>query len=146
MCDDNSVLSQQLASSRTRATLHHQLYCYPQDQILKNPYLRKEKNISEITEKRGHEIMKKLTHLQIKLLSIKVKHPMKDTQCAPLTKVRGRSWNLGFWEVGQNIFYFRGVGVVCFLGGGQFVLRPFSHFEIKDFKNSKLFLPGAPLF
>ena len=32
---------------------------------------------------------------------------------------------------------------VYFIGGGQFILRPFSHFEMQDFKNSKLFACSA---
>ena len=45
---------------------------------------------------------------------------------------------------GQNIFDFRGGGCwpvreIYFLGGGQFILDLFSHFEIQDFKNSKMF-------
>ena len=50
---------------------------------------------------------------------------------------------LDFWG-GQNIFNFRGVsyeGVrgLYFLGGGQFILCPFSHFEMQDFKTPKIF-------
>ena len=33
-----------------------------------------------------------------------------------------------------------------FLGGGQFVLHPFSHFEMEDFKNSKLIACSALIF
>ena len=51
---------------------------------------------------------------------------------------------------GQNILDFRGGGGcamrwVYFLGGGQFILHSFSHFEMQDFKNSKLACSG-PFF
>ena len=35
-------------------------------------------------------------------------------------------------------------GGVYFFGGGQFILHPFSHFEMQDFKNSKTL--GALIF
>ena len=37
-------------------------------------------------------------------------------------------------------------GWVYFLGRRQFVLCPFSHFEMQDFKNSKLFACSTPIF
>ena len=33
-----------------------------------------------------------------------------------------------------------------FIGGGQFILCPFSHFEMQDFKKSKKNLPVTPPF
>ena len=33
-----------------------------------------------------------------------------------------------------------------FLGGGQFISRPFSHLEMQDFKNSNTFACGALIF
>ena len=48
-----------------------------------------------------------------------------------------------FWAFGrgQNIFNLRGVvllgGGVYYVGTGQFIFHPFSHFEMQDFKNSK---------
>ena len=37
-------------------------------------------------------------------------------------------------------------GGLYFLGGGQLILCPFSHFEMQDFKNPNFFLPAAPSF
>ena len=62
-------------------------------------------------------------------------------QCAPPLKL-GRE--LEFWVFGgsQNILDFRGVALWkregYFFGGGQFILRPFSHFEMQGFKNWKI--------
>ena len=56
----------------------------------------------------------------------------------------------GFFWGGQNIFDFRGVlsyeGEVYFLEEGQSILRTFSHFEMRDFKNSKHFCLRRPHF
>ena len=75
--DDNSVLSQQLPSSRTRPMNNPSASaCDYQDQILKNLYQRNEnKTYLKQKKKSGHEMMKTLTHLKIKLLNIKVKGP-----------------------------------------------------------------------
>ena len=35
---------------------------------------------------------------------------------------------------------------VYFLKVGQFILCPFSHSEMQDFKNSELFVRSAPIF
>ena len=61
-----------------------------------------------------------------------------------------RSGDVGIWEFcvflgGQNIFNFRGLsydGGLYFLGGGQFILCPCSHFELQGCK----FLPATPSF
>ena len=64
----------------------------------------------------------------------------------PPLRLGGGILEFCFFGGGQNIFDFRrfsyerlglwGVGGLglCFVGG-QFILCPFSHFEIKDFKN-----------
>ena len=57
---------------------------------------------------------------------------------------------LEFWVFGggQNIFNFRGVwpGGGYFLGGGQFIVCLFSHFEMQNFKNSEIFVCGTLIF
>ena len=58
----------------------------------------------------------------------------RNMKCTPLAK--------------QNIFDFGGVvlqgaGGLHFFGRGQFILRPFSHFEMQDFKISKTFACGT---
>ena len=61
-----------------------------------------------------------------------------------------RSGDVGIWEFcvflgGKNIFNFRRVvydGGLYFLGGGQFILCPFSHFELQGCK----FLPATSSF
>ena len=71
--------------------------------------------------------------------------------CTPSTlpppcpaNVRGGVWNFGIWGFGGRSKYFRFQGRVVvlwgesyFVGGGQFILHPFSYFEIQDLKNSK---------
>ena len=37
-------------------------------------------------------------------------------------------------------------GEVYFVRGGQFILYPFSHFEMQDFKNSKNFVCSTLIF
>ena len=81
--------------------------------------------------------------------------PYKDILCPP-AKFRGQ---LEFWVFGrgQNTSNFMGEGVVIvlwlggvgvyFVGGGQFILCQFSHFEIQDFqKKTQNFLLVAASF
>ena len=71
----------------------------------------------------------------------------------PLLKLGG--WNFGIFGFGggENIFYFGEGGgnpirgrLLYFILRGQFIVFPFSHFEIQDYKNSKIFCLWHPSF
>ena len=62
----------------------------------------------------------------------------------PRAKVRRRNWNFEF--LGRSKFLISGGGRLYFLGGGQFILRLFSRFEMQNFRNSKLFACSALIF
>ena len=68
-------------------------------------------------------------------------------QCASPAKVRG-SWNSGF--LGSVKIFLISVGGwpmrLYFFGGGQFIVRPFSHFGMQDLKILKIFTCGARIF
>ena len=74
-------------------------------------------------------------NLEIFLTVSSRKHKIRTP---PPTKVRG-SWNFGVWG-GGFLISVGGCPIregVYFVGVGQFILHPFSHFEMQDFKNSK---------
>ena len=64
----------------------------------------------------------------------------------------GGSWNFQiFCSGGRSKFLISGVGCpmwgkLYYLGESQFILSPFSRFEMQDFKNSKMFACDALIF